>query len=406
MDTRFTRLSPAAGLAAALMLMTAGPALAQETRAGIIESAQADKQRVLAPPQPNRGELIVNRLERWGLFAGTPRGLYPWMGSVYPGAGFTIGVGHRQTFADDGAIRTLGAYSLSQSTRVETEVALPTFARRRARVSISGQYIDATDVKFYGVGNDSQKADLAYFGLTPKRAGTRLDVTPTARLSLGGGVSYISIDPGKSRTAPSIADRSDLGSTPGLELDSIAYLSSSVQAAFDWRRPLGYSGSGGAYRLQFDDHRARQDSAYSFRSLEAEAQQLFPLLRANWVIAIRGLATLTDGSESSQVPFFLLPSLGGGRTLRGYPDFRFRDRNRMLMSAELRWTPARFLDMAIFYDTGKVAARRSDLDFNALHDSYGIGARIATPKGYAVGLEVARSREHAVRVLFKAGGGF
>ena len=30
----------------------------------------------------------------------------------------------------------------------------------------------------------------------------------------------------------------------------------------------------------------------------------------------------------------------------------------MLMNAELRWTPARFMDMAIFYDTGKVTARR------------------------------------------------
>ena len=29
----------------------------------------------------------------------------------------------------------------------------------------------------------------------------------------------------------------------------------------------------------------------------------------------------------------MLPSLGGGKTLRGCPDFRFRDRNRLVMNA-------------------------------------------------------------------------
>ena len=36
------------------------------------------------------------------------------------------------------------------------------------------------------------------------------------------------------------------------------------------------------------------------------------------------------------------------------------------MNAEVRWTPARFIDMAVFYDTGKVAARRQDFDSRRL----------------------------------------
>ena len=72
---------------------------------------------------------------------------------------------------------------------------------------------------------------------------------------------------------------------------------------------------------------------------------------------------ITDIDDTEAIPYFMLPSLGGGKTLRGFPDFRFRDRHRLVMNAELRWTPARFLDMAVFYDTGKVAARKADLDF-------------------------------------------
>jgi outer membrane translocation and assembly module TamA len=140
--------------------------------------------------------------------------------------------------------------------------------------------------------------------------------------------------------------------------------------------------------------------------LEGEVRQLIPLLRANWVLAFGALATVTDIDDGDVVPYFLLPSLGGGSTLRGYPDFRFRDRHRLAMNAEVRWTPARFLDMAVFYDTGKVAARRADLDLDGLHDSVGIGLRVAGPKGYAFRVEVAHSREHRARLLVGAGGTF
>jgi outer membrane protein assembly factor BamA len=100
-----------------------------------------------------------------------------------------------------------------------------------------------------------------------------------------------------------------------------------------------------------------------------------------------------------------MPSIGGS-TLRGYQDFRFRDRNRLVMNAELRWTPARFMDMAVFYDTGKVAARREDLDFDGLQNSYGLGMRLIGPKGYALSLEAAHSREHRPRLLLSVGGAF
>ena len=58
------------------------------------------------------------------------------------------------------------------------------------------------------------------------------------------------------------------------------------------------------------------------------------------------------------MPYFLLPSLGSGSTLRGYSSWRFRDRHSLLVSGEWRWIPNRMgLDMALFYDAGMVANR-------------------------------------------------
>ena len=404
---RRRRLRAAAPLVAiTLLLLGANRANAQETRAETIREQQAGKQSVVAPPRRNRAEVIIDRLEDWGFVTGQPRGSYPWFGSVFPGGGIAAGAGVRSPFGDDGAVNVFGGYSIDRFWRAEANVELPTFAQNRARLTLSGRYIDAPDVKFYGIGNGTHKEDRTLFGYTPWGGGARLDFEASKYFSLGGGVNYLDIDTSTGRTAPSIEDRFSSADTPGLELDSFGYIHSTARAAFDWRRPAGYSGTGGLYRVQFDDYRERDQDRYSFRSLEAEVRQLVPLLRANWVLALRGLATVTDIDETSAVPYFLLPSVGGGSTLRGYPDFRFRDRHRLVMNAEVRWTPARFLDMALFYDTGKVASRRKDLDFDDLQDSYGIGMRIVGPRGYAFRVEVTQSREHSARLLFGAGGTF
>jgi hypothetical protein len=402
---RFSLVSASLAVAA-ILLLTSVPALAQETRAESIREQQAEKQRVVAPPIWNRAEVVIDRLDDWGFFTGQPRGFYPWLGSVFPGGGIAAGAGVRKPFGDDGAINVFGGYSLDRFSRAEANVELPTFARNRARIVASGRYIDAPDVRYHGIGNDTLKDEGTYFGYTPAGGGVRLDFEASKRLSLGGGVNYLHINTSAGRTGLSIEQRFSSIDTPGLEFDRYSYITSTARAAFDWRRPGGYSGSGGLYRVQFDDYRERDHDAYSFRSLEAEVRQLIPLLRANWVLALRGLATVTDIDDAGTLPYFLLPSLGGGSTLRGYPDFRFRDRHRLVMNAEVRWTPARFLDMAVFYDTGKVAARREDLDFDDLQESYGIGMRIVGPKGYAFRVEVAHSREHSARLLVGAGGTF
>jgi hypothetical protein len=297
-----------------------------------------------------------------------------------------------------------GGYSSAGFWRADTSLALPSFARNRARVSLAGRYLDAPDVRYHGIGNDTTKADRTSFGYRPATGGARLDVDAGRRVALHGGVAYLHVDLRPGTALPPIERRASGLEAPGLTADRVRYLTSTAGATIDWRRPAGYSGSGGLYRIQVDDHRAG-DAAYSFRAFEAEARQLIPLVRANWVLALRGLATTTDVDGSSAVPHFMLPSLGGS-SLRGYPDFRFRDRHRMLMTAELRWTPARFLDMAVFYDTGKVAARRQDLDFTGLHESYGIGTRVVGPNGYVVRVEVARSREHRARLVVGGGGTF
>ena len=113
-----------------------------------------------------------------------------------------------------------------------------------------------------------------------------------------------------------------------------------------------------------------------------------------WFVLVKSgavMATMTGDGES--VPYFLLPELGGHDALRGYSSWRFRDRNRLLISAEYRWTAGPLVDMALFADAGKVAPRLGDLTFDHLRTSYGIGMTVHTPTATMTRFELARSSE-------------
>jgi len=76
----------------------------------------------------------------------------------------------------------------------------------------------------------------------------------------------------------------------------------------------------------------------------------------------------------------LQPTLGGSDangdpTLRGYKDYQFRGPNALLFQVEYNHRFYKYLGGFVFYDAGKVALRRSDIDFSNLRQSYGFGVR-------------------------------
>jgi outer membrane translocation and assembly module TamA len=101
-----------------------------------------------------------------------------------------------------------------------------------------------------------------------------------------------------------------------------------------------------------------------------------------------------------------LPSLGSGSTLRAYSTARFRDRHSILTSAEFRWIPNRLaMDLALFYDAGKVTDRRSQLDFEDLKTNWGLGVRFHGPTSTPLRIEIARGTE-GFHLVFSSGAAF
>jgi len=158
----------------------------------------------------------------------------------------------------------------------------------------------------------------------------------------------------------------------------------------DTRDVAGYPMSGGRYRLsvaQFHDQTFGQSS---FRRVEADAAQYIPIRRT--VVALRARVDLSQTGDGQTVPFYLLPALGGANSLRGFLDYRFRDRDLLMLNAEYRWPLARVIDAAAFYDAGTVAPEASELT-RRFHRDYGLGVRVHSATHMLVRLDVARSTE-------------
>src|SRR5262249_31658866 len=154
----------------------------------------------------------------------------------------------------------------------------------------------------------------------------------------------------------------------------------------------GYARRGGFYGLTAHDF-SDNDDRYGFRQLDYEAIQHFPILREAWVISLRGLVRTAFTKDNQDIPFFMLPALGGGSNLRGFSSGGFRAFNSLLMQAEWRIMVNRFFDTAFFYDTGKVTARRSDINFDGLKSDFGLGIRFHSPVATPLRVELAHSNE-------------
>lgn len=145
--------------------------------------------------------------------------------------------------------------------------------------------------------------------------------------------------------------------------------------------------------MRLSDFQDRTLDAFAFRRVEVDVQQYLPFSQKHQVIALRASAVVTDADTGNDVPFYFQPTLGGKQTLRGFREFRFRDRNSLLFTAEYRWEAWWALDPALFVDAGKVASRRNDLDLSDLEVSYGIGFRVHSTNSFIMRFDLAKSRE-------------
>ncbi len=387
----------------ALVLLTL-PAVTfgQDTRAGAIAAEQADKATRLAPQEPHWVENLI--LTARQTILEQPSGVYPYFESVYSGGGFTLGAGYRRFTGDRTQWSVAGLYSIAGYKLIEASTTSPGHWRGRLDLRGAAGWRDATQVDYYGLGIESPADAGAAFRMQQAYAGGDLTARPIPWLLLTAGAAYEDYtlkDP--TNDSISVEGTFTPETAPGVGANP-AYVRTTISAAIDTRSAADYARRGGLYKIS-RHHFADVDRVHTFTRADAEVVQHIPILRENWVISLHGRLESTLGDDD-QVPYFLLPSLGSGSTLRGYSSWRFRDRHAALVSGEWRWIPNRLaLDLAIFYDTGMVAPRLDDMTADRFISNYGIGVRFHGPARTPLRVELARGRE-GTRIVFAASAAF
>jgi hypothetical protein len=407
----YALLLPLALASVAIAQETGAPAIAgtassvpqagDQTRFAEIAAEQARKAGESKPNVPSAAERWATAVRRELLTE--PSGFYPYFGSVYSGGGFTLGGGYRQFYGDRTHWDVKGLYSATNYKLLE--LSTDSWAHSSGRIDAHARFgwRDATQVAYYGLGMTTPSENAA-FRMKQTYVGGDMQMRPGGFTVFDLGVAYddYRLEPGAG-SDPSIEEMFTSETAPGLG-DNPNYVHASLSGGIDWRPSAGYARRGGLYQVTYHNYNDLGET-YSFDRLDGEIVQHLPILRETWVVSLHGLVQTTL-DDDDVVPFFLMPSLGSGSTLRAYPSWRFRDRHSLLLSGELRWIPNRTaLDMALFYDTGKVASSWDGLSLSGMKSNVGIGVRFHGPFATPLRVELAHGSE-GPHLVFAASAAF
>ncbi len=391
----------ASALGLSLLIGSAAAARAQEqepqSRAAELAAAQEAKARRTAQPRPGFFERRLIAFEQTGGFQaaggfGIVPGLFVTSGDIKRGSGPSLGPAFGKLFANGARFQAKAVYSIRSAKVAQVSFEPPPVAAGRLAFGTRVRWQDVPEVGYHGLGDGFARTGVSYAETKTEASATAI-VRPARllRFDAGTGVERFNTDVPSDPAPDPFAGAAGVGADP-------QYLHTYAAAAVDSRDAEGYTRRGNLLRATWHDYRQQNEGPYSFRRLDGVAEHYQPLLRGNWVIYLGLRASTTMADSGKAVPFFLLPDVGG-HDLRGFGNYRFRDRHSLTVTAEYRWYAQEYLEGAIFYDAGKAVRDRSAIDFTGLHSSYGAGIRLHGSRTTALRLELARSRE-GTRLIF------
>jgi len=324
-------------------------------------------------------------------------GVYPRIGGLSQGSGLAGGGGYRQhvgwMYVDvSGAISTKAYRGVDAQLRwIDTP---------RFQLANVLTFRNNTQDDFYGLGNDTTNATRVDYGIRWTDVGARGSARIIRGFRLGADVGYFIPDVrhGRDANLQSIAQIFSDASAPGLARQP-HFEHHGIFAGLDSRDAGGFPRHGGLYRGEYAIWNDQSFGEYNFHRFDITGSQFFSLPTQS-VLALRVALSYTNNEPGDRVPFYLLPYVGGGDTVRSFREMRFRDENAGVFNVELRHKVHSFAYVAGFADFGKVARDWEDINLLDLKKAYGIGLRAGTDQRTFFRADVARG-DGGTRVFLK-----
>ena len=308
--------------------------------------------------------------------------LHPVIGGVASSGGVGFGVGYdspegTRWYQDAEAMVTVRRY-----WALEGEVGRRSLSKR-SQIGAFGAVRHMGRLDYFGIGPNTIFEDRSTFRLRETTVGTRgwFHVAPAVRV--GGSIAAYMPDlgPGAHPSVPSIEEVFSAAAVPGFGAEPtfgryrgfVEFLHPAVDDVDEADESEGYRAG---YQLALEAVRDYDSGRHDFHRWETEVRQSIPGFKSGQRLTLHGfLASTNSGSD---VPFYMLYTLGGSgglktfrpdllgsdgtrASLRGFRNYRFRDRDLVLMQAEYRIPVHRHVHTTVFVDSGQVAPRTSQL---------------------------------------------
>jgi hypothetical protein len=388
----FAGLAPAAqmvqailsGFATSFLLVNVSAPLVlgqSDSRAAEIQAEREVKRAQLQTEKTSKTESRLVYIERNRLIDRARSGLnglrLKW-GGLPAGGGFAIGPEYvrEDLLLGQVNLRVSAVGSTKLYQKYDFGLQFPKLAAKRLFLDFYSAHRNYPQTPFYGSGPDSLKGNRSNYRLEDTTTDVALGFRPFKLLMLGGAVGYVwtNVGPGTSSKYISTEEQFAPVQAPGIDRQTDFFRYGGF-AQFDYRDdPLGPR-KGGFYVAQYTWFNDRKLRLHDFRRMDIVLEQYVPFFNKRRVFAFRAQTVLTESDAGQVIPFYMQPTLGGGDDLRGFRPFRFSDKNMANLTAEYRWEAFSGLDMAIFFDAGKVFPRRGELNFSNMEGCGGFGLR-------------------------------
>lgn len=369
--------------------------------------AQAQTIDPASPPSPPPGvlpepDIIVRAIDfatrTLGDGGGDKSGVYPEFSNMITGAGWiSVGPGYRRWFGGD---RVVADASAALSWRfykmARARVELTNLVRSRLAIGSEVKWQDFTQISYFGHGPESLEGDRSEYRLKSLDATGYANIRPVRWLTFGSRAGWLRrpslLPPGGKFRRDSPSTESLFGSEAAFALaEQPDYLHGELSVTADTRDHRSHPRHGGVYRGAWTRFSDRAGGNFSFQRYEVEGAQFVASGDSQVTVAAHGWLVASDTAAGHEVPFYLMPSLGGSNTLRAFANYRFHDRHVVVANVELRLALLAHADAVMFVDAGNVAARMSDLNFDKR--SLGVGLRIHSGTSTFARLDVATGEE-------------
>jgi outer membrane protein assembly factor BamA len=208
---------------------------------------------------------------------------------------------------------------------------------RKSYFFFDGQYRSRPEDKFFGIGNETPLSNESFFKTVHREVAAGYSAEINTQLRATVGISFDRVGVSDPQSGESAQEMFTGDEVPGL-FTGATMRRATLVLDHNTQDDLHRATRGGREIVEVGLHESIGNGDFAFWRYGIDLVRYFPLSQdSRKVIAFRGMVETDQEKGGSSVPFYDLPYIGSWKTLRGFEDYRYRDKSAVAFGLEYRY---------------------------------------------------------------------